>query len=160
FIAFFWLIYAASPELYSIVAEQTRPISLLLGILAHENTYTSSSVINLLHKLFESTCLQEAGLRKVNKFLEVLFSGQIIQLLMQDVSRLDETKKNEADGLHETLGIVETLLEIRPDMNMTIANQGIFSWRLRRLRKRPVFDKNKLYVSEFLSVLLQINLSK
>ncbi|TNN04970.1 Beta-catenin-like protein, partial [Schistosoma japonicum] len=157
--SYFWLILvlAANPELYPILAEQTRPISLLLGLLAHENADISLSVIDLLHELLESTCLQEAGLEKVNKFLEVLFSGQLIQSLMQNISRLDETKKDEADGVHKTLGIVESLLEIRPDMNVTMANQGLFSWLLRRLQKRPVFDKNKLYVSELLSILLQMD---
>ncbi|KAH8874586.1 Beta-catenin-like protein 1 [Schistosoma japonicum] len=121
------LVLAANPDLYPILAEQTRPISLLLGLLAHENTDISLSVIDLLHELLESTCLQEAGLEKVNKFLEVLFSGQLIQSLMQNISRLDETKKDEADGVHKTLGIVESLLEIRPDMNVTMANQGLLS---------------------------------
>ncbi|CAI2731963.1 unnamed protein product [Schistosoma spindalis] len=150
-------VLAANPELYPILAEQTRPISLLLGLLAHENTDISLSVIDLLHELLESSCLQEAGLDKVNQFLEVLFSGQLIQSLIQNISRLDETKKDEADGVHKTLGIVESLLEIRPDMNVTMANQGLFAWLLRRLQKRPVFDKNKLYVSELLSILLQMD---
>ncbi|KAH8874568.1 Beta-catenin-like protein 1 [Schistosoma japonicum] len=82
-------------------------------------------------------------------------------------------------GLHETLeeiqasrhyynelvinylfitSIVESLLEIRSDMNMTMANQGLFSWLLRRLQKRAVYNENKLYVSELLSILLQISL--
>ncbi|KAH8848817.1 Beta-catenin-like protein 1 [Schistosoma japonicum] len=74
-----YLGFAANPELYPIIAEQTRPISLLLGISAHKNTDTN------------------------------------------------ETKKDEADGVHKTLGIVESLLEIRPDMNMTMANHGLFS---------------------------------
>ncbi|CAH8643562.1 unnamed protein product [Schistosoma rodhaini] len=150
-------VLAANPELYPILAEQTRPISLLLGLLAHENTDISLSVIDLLHELLEFSCLQEAGLGKVNQFLEVLFSGQLIQSLIQNISRLDETKKDEADGVHKTLGIIESLLEIRPDMNVTMANQGLFAWLLRRLQKRPVFDKNKLYVSELLSILLQMD---
>ncbi|CAH8606097.1 unnamed protein product [Schistosoma bovis] len=129
-------VLAAKPELYPILAEQTRPISLLLGLLAHENTDINLSVIDLLHELLESSCLQEAGLDKVNQFLEVLFSGQLIQSLIQNISRLDETKKDEADGVHKTLGIVESLLEIRPDMNVIMANQGLFAWLLRRLQKR------------------------
>lgn len=59
--------------------------------------------------------------------------------------------------LNSLIGIVESLLEIRPDMNVTMANQGLFAWLLRRLQKRPVFDKNKLYVSELLSILLQMD---
>ncbi|KAH8874562.1 Beta-catenin-like protein 1 [Schistosoma japonicum] len=74
---------------------------------------------------------------------------------MQNISRLDETKNDEADGVHKTLGIVESLLEICPDINMTRSNQGLSSWLLRRSQKCEVFDKNKLYVSELLSILLQ-----
>ncbi|KAH8874567.1 Beta-catenin-like protein 1 [Schistosoma japonicum] len=92
------MVLAANPELYPILAEQSRPISLLCD------------------------------------------------------------KKDEADGVHKTLGIVESLLEIRSDMNMTMANQGLFSWLLRRLQKRAVYNENKLYVSELLSILLQISL--
>ncbi|CAH8581280.1 unnamed protein product [Heterobilharzia americana] len=136
-------IIAANPELYPVLAEQTRPISLLLGLLAHENTDISLSVIDLLHELLESSCLKDAGLSKVNSFLEVLFS--------------DETKKDEANGVHKTLGIVESLLEIRPDMNVIMSNQGLFAWLLRRLQRRPIYDKNKLYVSELLSILLQMD---
>ncbi|CAH8539278.1 unnamed protein product [Schistosoma turkestanicum] len=150
-------VLAANPELYPLLAEQQRPISLLLGLLAHENTDISLSVIDLLHELLESNCLQEAGLNKVNPLLEVLFSGQLIQSIIQNISRLDETKKDEADGVHKTLGIIESLLEIRPDMNVTMANQGLFAWLLRRLQKRPIYDKNKLYVSELLSILLQMD---
>nr|CAH8864358.1 unnamed protein product [Trichobilharzia regenti] len=150
-------ILAANPELYPILAEQTRPVSLLLGLLSHENTDISLSVIDLLHELLEPTCLKEAGLGKVNTFLEVLFSGQLIQSLIQNITRLDETKKDEADGVHKTLGIIESLLEIRPDMNVIMANQGLFAWLLRRLQRRPIFDKNKLYVSELLSILLQMD---
>ncbi|CAH8610076.1 unnamed protein product [Heterobilharzia americana] len=150
-------IIAANPELYPVLAEQTRPISLLLGLLAHENTDISLSVIDLLHELLESSCLKDAGLSKVNSFLEVLFSGQLIQSLIQNISRLDETKKDEANGVHKTLGIVESLLEIRPDMNVIMSNQGLFAWLLRRLQRRPIYDKNKLYVSELLSILLQMD---
>lgn len=77
---------------------------MLLGLLAHENTDISLSVIDLLHELLESNGLAEAGPDRVNPLLDLLFNGQLIQLLMQNVSRLDETKKDEADGVHKTLG--------------------------------------------------------
>ncbi|VDO47248.1 unnamed protein product [Schistosoma margrebowiei] len=104
-------VLAANPELYPILTEQTSSLSLLLGLLAHENTDISLSVIDLLHELLESSCLQEAGLDK-------------------NISRLNETKEDGADGVHKTLGIVESLLQIRPDMNVTMANQGSFAWLL------------------------------
>ncbi|KAF8562647.1 hypothetical protein P879_11998 [Paragonimus westermani] len=97
-------ILAADPTLYPVLANQTRAISLLLGLLAHENTDISLSVIDLLNELLEVNGLTEAGPERVNPLLDLLFNGQLIQLLMQNISRLDETKKDEADGVHKTLG--------------------------------------------------------
>ncbi|TPP39665.1 Beta-catenin protein 1 [Fasciola gigantica] len=54
-------------------------------------------------------------------------------------------------------GIVENLLDVRPEMNVTMSNQGLFSWLLRRIQRKPAFDRNKLYVSELLSILLQLD---
>ncbi|CAL8103628.1 unnamed protein product [Calicophoron daubneyi] len=150
-------ILAANPSLYPELATQTRALSLLLGLLAHENTDISLSVIDLFSDLLESGGLAEAGPARVNPLLDFLFNGQLIQLLMQNVTRLDETNKDEADGVHKTLGIIENLLDVRPEMNVTMSNQGLFSWLLRRLQRRPVFDQNKLYVSELLSILLQLD---
>ncbi|TGZ44657.1 hypothetical protein CRM22_011183 [Opisthorchis felineus] len=150
-------VIAANPNLYPILADHTRSVSLLLGLLSHENTDISLAVIDLLHELLESNGLIEAGPSRVNPLLDLLFNGQLIQLLMQNVARLDESNKDEADGVHKTLGIVENLLDVRPEMNVTMSNQGLFSWLLRRLQRRPVFDRNKLYVSELLSILLQLD---
>ncbi|GAA55303.1 beta-catenin-like protein 1, partial [Clonorchis sinensis] len=150
-------VIAANPNLYPILADHTRSVSLLLGLLSHENTDISLAVIDLLHELLESNGLIEAGPNRVNPLLDLLFNGQLIQLLMQNVARLDESNKDEADGVHKTLGIVENLLDVRPEMNVTMSNQGLFSWLLRRLQRRPVFDRNKLYVSELLSILLQLD---
>lgn len=150
-------ILAANPELYPELATYTRPLSLLLGLLAHENTDISLTVIDLLHELLEPNGLKDAGPAKVNPLLDLLFNGQFIQLLIQNISRFDETKKDEADGVHNTLGIIESLLEVRPEMNVSMSNQGLFAWLLRRLQRRPAFDRNKLYVSELLSILLQFD---
>ncbi|KAH8848818.1 beta-catenin-like protein 1 [Schistosoma japonicum] len=62
--------------------------------------------------------------------------------------------------LSHAVGIVKSLLEICFHINMTMAIRGLFSWLLRRLQKRQVFNKSKLYVSELLSILLQMDLSK
>lgn len=124
---------AANPELYPILAEQTRPISLLLGLLAHENTDISLSVIDLLHELLESSCLQEAGLDKVNQFLEVLFSGQLIQSLIQNISRLDETKKDEADGVHKTLGEFNLLDWLLVLVKLKSLSQSVTAYNLVRM---------------------------
>ncbi|VDM31994.1 unnamed protein product [Hydatigera taeniaeformis] len=149
-------ILAANPNLYGVLAAQTRPLHLLIGLLSHDNTDISVNVIDLLHSLLEPTGLKDSDSDAVGPLLEFFFSNQLVQLLTQNLSRLDESVRDEADGVHTTLGIIESLLDIRPDMAVTIAQQGIYSWLLRRIQRRQ-FDKNKLYVSEVLAILLQLD---
>ncbi|KAM3178710.1 hypothetical protein ACTXT7_001976 [Hymenolepis weldensis] len=149
-------ILSANPNLYGILAAQTKALHLLLGLLSHENTDISVNVIDLLSNLLEPTGLKDANQDAVGPLLDFFFSNQIVQLLTQNLSRLNETIRDEADGVHSTLGIIESLLDIRPEMAATIANQGICTWIMRRIQ-RPQFDKNKLYASEILSILLQLD---
>ncbi|KAL5967648.1 Beta-catenin-like protein 1 [Taenia solium] len=149
-------ILAANPNLYGVLAAQTRPLHLLIGLLSHDNTDISVNVIDLLHSLLEPTGLKDSDSDAVGPLLEFFFSNQLVQLLTQNLSRLDESVRDEAEGVHTTLGIIESLLDIRPDMAVTIAQQGIYSWLLRRIQRRQ-FDKNKLYVSEVLAILLQLD---
>ncbi|KAL5102991.1 Beta-catenin-like protein 1 [Taenia crassiceps] len=149
-------ILAANPNLYGVLAAQTRPLHLLIGLLSHDNTDISVNVIDLLHSLLEPTGLKDSDSDAVGPLLEFFFSNQLVQLLTQNLSRLDESVRDEAEGVHTTLGIIESLLDIRPDMAMAIAQQGIYSWLLRRIQRRQ-FDKNKLYVSEVLAILLQLD---
>ncbi|BHF78225.1 Beta-catenin-like protein 1 [Sparganum proliferum] len=149
-------ILAAKPSLYNVLAAQVRPIHLLLNLLSHENTDISVNIVDLLNELLKPDGLREAGAEAVNPLIDLLFSNQLVHLLTQNLARLDESVKDEAEGVHTTLGIIESLLDVRPDLAVAIAQQGIFAWILRRIQRRT-FDKNKLYVSEVLAILLQLD---
>ncbi|VDD77069.1 unnamed protein product [Mesocestoides corti] len=149
-------ILSANPNLYGVLAAQSRPLHLLIGLLSHDNTDISVNVVDLLHSLLEPTGLKDADPGAVGPLLDFFFSNQLVQLLTQNLARLDESVRDEAEGVHTTLGIIESLLDIRPEMAVTIAQQGIYAWLLRRIQRRQ-FDKNKLYVSEVLSILLQLD---
>jgi len=75
--------------------------------------------------------------------------------LVQNLERLDEKVKEEFDGVHNALAIIENMCEIR-DKEVCLAGgqQGLLAWLLRRVRVRQ-FDNNKLYASEILAILLQ-----
>lgn len=49
----------------------------------------------------------------------------------------------------------ENLFEMRPDVCLDAAKQGLLQWLLRRLRAKLPFSENKLYSTEVLSILLQ-----
>ncbi len=97
-------ILAANPSLYGVLATQTRPLHLLLGLLAHDNADISINVIDLLNCLLEPTGLVDAPPECVTPFLDFLFSNQLVQLMTQNLSRLDESVRDEANGVHTTLG--------------------------------------------------------
>ena len=78
-------------------------------------------------------------------------------LLVQVVERLDEKAREDADGVHNVLAIVENMSEFKnSEVCLAAGEQGLLNWLLRRLRVRQ-YDVNKLYVVEILAILLQSN---
>ena len=57
-------------------------------------------------------------------------------LLVQNMERLDENIKEEADGIHNTLGIIENLTDLKPEICATAGEQGLVAWLMKRLRVR------------------------
>ena len=79
----------------------------------------------------------------------------MIALLVQNLERLDEKVKEDYDGVHNTLAIVENMCEIKnTEVCIAGGEQGLLAWLLKRVRVRQ-YDNNKLYASEILAILLQ-----
>ena len=74
---------------------------------------------------------------------------------------MDENKQDQFNAVHKTLKIIESLIEIIPDLPQTLCdNTKIFQWLIKKLNpknklKDKVLDDNKLYASEILILLLQ-----
>ena len=68
---------------------------------------------------------------------------------------IDESNDEDAQGVHNTMAVIENLVEIVPDIGTTICHRtDIFKVLLQRVKAKK-FDANKLYASELLSILLQ-----
>lgn len=162
-------VLSTQPELYHIIVDLNITAT-LLGLLSHENTDISCAVVALLQELTDLDDIQE--LNDVSLLLEALINGQVISLLVTNMERLDETVKEEAEGVYNSLGIdwfeyknylindlflaiIENFTDFKPNLNND-CNQ-LISWLLKRLKVKPPFDANKLYSSEILSILLQNN---
>uniref|UniRef100_A0A8C3IZH4 Catenin beta like 1 n=1 Tax=Chrysemys picta bellii TaxID=8478 RepID=A0A8C3IZH4_CHRPI len=131
-------VVATMPDLYHLLVE-LNAVQSLLGLLGHDNTDILS---------FEDGA---------EVLIDALVDGQVVALLVQNLERLDEGVKEEADGVHNTLAIVENMAEFRPEMCTEAAQQGLMQWLLKRLKAKMPFDANKLYCSEVLAILLQNN---
>lgn len=114
------------------------------------------ATVELLQELTDVDILHESE-EGADALIDSLLEHQVIALLVQNLERLDESVKEEADGVHNTLSIIENLIELKPNITSEANKQGFLPWLLRRLKLKVPFDANKLYVSEVLSILLQDN---
>ncbi|XP_001847449.2 beta-catenin-like protein 1 [Culex quinquefasciatus] len=144
---------ATVPDLYPLLVE-LNGVSSLLELLSHQNTDISVAVVHLLQELTDVDILHES-LEGAETLIEALRNQQAAGLLVQNLEKLDEGVKEEADGVHNTMAIFENLMEIKSEIAKEIAEQGLMQWILKRLRMKMPFDANKLYCSEIMSILLQ-----
>uniref|UniRef100_A0A8C4ISS8 Catenin beta like 1 n=1 Tax=Dicentrarchus labrax TaxID=13489 RepID=A0A8C4ISS8_DICLA len=151
-------VIATMPDLYHLLVE-LNAVHSLLGLLSHENTDILSltdSVVDLLQELTDIDTLHESE-EGAEVLIDALLEGQVVALLVQNMERLDEQVKEEADGNYNTLAIIENMAEFRPGLCTEAAQQGLMQWLLKRIKAKMPFDANKLYCSEILAILLQNN---
>ncbi|XP_069383212.1 beta-catenin-like protein 1 [Paralichthys olivaceus] len=148
-------VIATMPDLYHLLVE-LNSVHSLLGLLSHENTDVAIAVVDLLQELTDIDTLQESE-EGAEVLIDALLEGQVVALLVQNMERLDEQVKEEADGIYNTLAIIENMAEFRPGLCAEAAQQGLMQWLLKRIKAKIPFDANKLYCSEILAILLQNN---
>lgn len=148
-------VIATMPDLYHLLVE-LNAVHSLLGLLSHENTDVAIAVVDLLQELTDIDTLHESE-EGAEVLIDALLEGQVVALLVQNMERLDEQVKEEADGIYNTLAITENMAEFRPGLCTEAAQQGLMQWLLKRIKAKMPFDANKLYCSEILAILLQNN---
>lgn len=148
-------VLATAPDFYPLLVK-LNVISSLLELLSHDNTDIAVATVELLQELSDVDILNESE-EGAEALIASLLEHQVIALLIQNLDRLDETVKEEAEGVHNTLAIIENLTEINPDICSEAAKQGLLHWLLKRLKLKAPFDGNKLYASEILAILLHDN---
>ncbi|XP_002738738.2 beta-catenin-like protein 1 [Saccoglossus kowalevskii] len=146
-------VIATVPELYHNVVD-LNVVQSLLGLLTHENTDISVAVVDLLQEMTDVDTLNESY-EGATVLIDALLDHQVVATLVQNMERLDEGVKEESDGVHNTLGVVENILEFRSEVSFEAAKQGLMAWLLKRIKAKMMFDANKLYCSEIFAILLQ-----
>eukprot|EP00058_Branchiostoma_floridae_P000054 XP_002585542.1 hypothetical protein BRAFLDRAFT_63044 [Branchiostoma floridae] len=131
-------VIATAPELYHHLVELNAVQSLL----------------DLLQELTDVDTLNESE-EGADALIEALLDAQVFGMLVTNLDRLDESVKEEADGVHNTLGVIENILEFKADRAHDAAQQGLMPYLLKRIKAKMPFDANKLYCSEMLAIILQ-----
>lgn len=98
-------VVATNPELYPLVVD-LGAIPSLLELLSHENTDIAVGIVDLIQELTDVDILQETQ-EGADTLIDALLEQQICALLVQNLDRLDESVKEESDGVFNTLGNLE-----------------------------------------------------
>ncbi|KAG0004455.1 hypothetical protein BGZ79_009235 [Entomortierella chlamydospora] len=154
-----------APQHYPVLIE-LGTVSSILSLLSHENPDIAIDTIELLKELTDEEVLEvgldedeevsgsegEAG---VKAFVEALVDQGLLDLLVQNLDRMNEEEANDRQGVFNTLAIFENLTSIDVSLAESIVSKcRLLPWMLNRLRVKA-FDSNKQYCSELLAILLQ-----
>lgn len=137
---------ATAPDLYPILVE-LGCVQSFLGLLSHENTDLSVAVVDLIQELTDIDTLQESGEEGAASLIDSLQQHDISALLIQNLERLNDSVREENNGIHNTLAIFENLIEFRPEICKEAGSEqaGLLAWLVKRLKVKVPFDDNKLY---------------
>ncbi|KAI8604008.1 DUF1716-domain-containing protein [Dissophora ornata] len=154
-----------APQHYPVLVE-LNTVTSILSLLTHENPDIAIDAIELLKELTDEEVLSvgldedeevagsegEAGMKV---FVEALVDQGLLDLLVQNLERLDEEEANDRQGVFNALAIFENMTSINVALAETIvAKSKLLPWMMKRLKVKA-FDSNKQYCSELLAILLQ-----
>ncbi|QRV72660.1 beta-catenin-like protein 1 [Ceratobasidium sp. AG-Ba] len=144
-------------------------IALFVGLLSHENMDIVIDVVEVIHEFTDEDVggedeeeeEEEEGLEGGKKeealkaLIESLVSNQTLELLVQNLARMDEKEETDRQGVFHTLGIFENVLGSRPALAETlVSTTTIVAWLLNRILQKE-HDDNRGYAAEILSILVQ-----
>ncbi|KZP33005.1 DUF1716-domain-containing protein [Athelia psychrophila] len=153
----------AYPELV-----RSGTVALLIGLLSHENADIVIDVVEVVHELTDEDVGnegedddedEESAEDALKLLIEGLLENSILELLVDNLGRLNETEESDRQGVFHVLGIFENILGFNPDLStQLIAKTNLLTWLLNRVQAKS-HDENRGYAAELISILLQDNVN-
>jgi beta-catenin-like protein 1 len=112
--------------------------------------------VSLLQEMIDVGNMEEAG-EELTSLLDAFQAQHGLELIVQKLLRLNEFSSDEdAQGVHNTLNILESLMEVDSHQYSILILQktSLLSYLLKRILHK-VYDSNKLYCTEILSMMIQ-----
>jgi beta-catenin-like protein 1 len=130
-------------------------VASLVGLLAHENTDIAIDAIEVLGELTDEDV--EAEDTQWRALVDAMLDAGVVELLTQNLARLDEEVESDRAGVYHVLGVVENLSSQQSIAeNLGVKNEGLLKWLLSRIRKKEKkVGQNTQYAAEMLAILLQ-----
>ncbi|WWD22882.1 hypothetical protein CI109_107377 [Kwoniella shandongensis] len=162
-----------NPPLFYPELVKSGVVALLTNLLSHENTDIAIDVIEVVQELTDEDVGAEVddlaeeegegssgGMASktrlaMGEFIDELLNNSILDLLVSNLSRLDEAEDTDRQGVFHILGVFENLLSFMPPLaEQIVFETTLLPWLIQRVLKKE-YDSNKQYASEILAILLQ-----
>ncbi|KAG6332958.1 hypothetical protein ID866_6132 [Astraeus odoratus] len=140
-------------------------VALLIGLLSHENVDIVIDAVELFNELTDEDAgnegeddeEREETQGALKALIDALVEHSILELLVDNLSRLDEAEESDRQGVFHIIGVFENILGFNPDLSEPlVAKTKMMTWLLDRIQSKT-HDENRCYAAELLSILLQNN---
>ncbi|KAL4917115.1 hypothetical protein BDW62DRAFT_211468 [Aspergillus aurantiobrunneus] len=126
----------------------------LISLLSHENADIAIDAIQIISELTDEDV--EAEQEQWDALVNAMLDADLIELLAQNLSRLDEESDADRVGVYYILGVLENLASQTIIAEKIGEDSNTMPWLLTRIQRkeRPV-SQNQQYSAEILAILLQ-----
>ncbi|CAG8903160.1 unnamed protein product [Penicillium egyptiacum] len=129
-------------------------VASLTSLLSHENADIAIDAIQIISELTDEDV--EAEQEQWDALVNAMIEADLIELLAQNLSRLDEGSETDRAGVYYVLAVMENLASQASHAEKIGQDAAILPWILSRIqRKEAVLSQNKQYAAEILAILLQ-----
>ncbi|KAF7714745.1 Catenin-beta-like, Arm-motif containing nuclear protein [Penicillium ucsense] len=126
----------------------------LVSLLSHENADIAIDTIQIISELTDEDV--EAEQEQWDTLVNAMMDADLIELLTQNLSRLDENAETDRAGVYYILNVLENLSSQSALSEKIGQDSVVMSWILSRIqRKESPVSQNKQYAAEILAILLQ-----
>jgi beta-catenin-like protein 1 len=144
-------------ELYPDFAKHGGVAS-LVSLLTHENTDIAIAVTQVLEELTDEDATATEDQRTT--LIYAMMENDLIDLLVSNLSRLDEASESDRDGVYHILSVVENLSSQPANLEAVGSKDRLLIYLTSRINKpdpdaRVKVGQNRQYAAELLAILLQ-----
>ncbi|KAH8923689.1 DUF1716-domain-containing protein [Atractiella rhizophila] len=159
------LLLTQSPTQYYPEMIRLKTVDSLTQLLTHENVDIACTVVDVLDELLDEDVGDEEEdeeEKKVEAFkalVNSLLDLSILDLLVDNLGRLNPEEETERKGIYQTLSFFESLLSVVPTISYKLlTHESFLSFTFKQLKKKKSTadeNQNRFYVAELTAILLQ-----
>lgn len=141
------------PDLYEEFAKMGC-VGSLVSLLSHGNTDIVIDAIEIINELTDEDV--EAEQEQWDSLVDALLEADLLNLLYENILRLNEDIESDRAGIYHVLGVLENLSSRPSIVSRMGKDTQLLFWLLSRIQKpEPSVSQNKQYSAEVLGILLQ-----